>query len=261
MGALIIIRSVAVRRGVVPLEQERAAGDDADDGPPVSLQERGGADHDARREGELHLDRGEHALEHRDDEDQQDRDRDGRHAHDDRRVDHGALHLAHQGVVLLEEDGQSQENGVENAARLARGHHVDEEARERLWVAAEGVGQGVAGLDVEDHLLGDILQGLVLGLVGQDRQRLHQRQARVDHRGELPGEDHDVARLDARLAQAEAHLLGRFPDAHQDHPVLPDVPDDLVLGLGLHLALQDLPVRGVLGRVVEERHRSFSSSR
>ncbi len=42
--------------------------------------------------------------------------------------------------------------------------------REGLGVPAEGVGQGVAGLDVEDHLLGDVLQRLVLGLRRQDRR-------------------------------------------------------------------------------------------
>ena len=52
--------------------------------------------------------------------------------HDDARVDHRALHLAHQRVVLLEEDGQAEQDGVQDAAGLARGHHVHVQARERL---------------------------------------------------------------------------------------------------------------------------------
>ena len=46
--------------------------------------------------------------------------------------------------------------------------------------------------------------------VGQDVERLHQRQAGVDHRRELAGEDDDVARLDPRAAQAELDLLRRL---------------------------------------------------
>ena len=46
------------------------------------------------------------------------------HAHDHARVDHRALHLADEGVVLLQERREAQQDGVENTARLAGGDHV-----------------------------------------------------------------------------------------------------------------------------------------
>ena len=47
----------------------------------------------------------------------------------------------------------------------------------------------------------------VLGLLRQDVQRLHQRQAGVDHRRELPREDHDVAGADPAARHGELDLL------------------------------------------------------
>ena len=47
---------------------------------------------------------------------------------------------------------------------------------------------------------------LVFRLLGQDVQALHQRQARVDHRGELPGEDDDVPGPDSG-AEGEGDAL------------------------------------------------------
>ncbi len=79
--------------------------------------------------GKAETDGPEHFLEHRDDEDQQHRDRDGRDRHDDGRVDHGALHLADQGVVLFHEHGEPHEDRVENTARLAGRHHVHVQVR------------------------------------------------------------------------------------------------------------------------------------
>jgi len=65
---------------------------------------------------------------------------------------------------------------------------------ERLGCLRSAIGQGVAALDVVHDLARDVGQHLVLGLLRQDVERLHQRQAGVDHGGELPRKDHDVAR-------------------------------------------------------------------
>jgi hypothetical protein len=63
----------------------------------------------------------------------------------------------------------------------------------------------------------------VLRLLGQDREALHQRQPRVDHGRELPGEDHHLARLDPR-AEAERDLLRLAPHVDRDQPLLAEVP-------------------------------------
>jgi len=100
-----------------------------------------------------------------------------------------------------------------------------------------GVGDRVARLHVEHHLPHHGAQGLVLALAGQDVERLHQRQAGVDHRGELTREDHDVTHGD--LAHA---LAGRRPglvDLDNGEPLPPQ------LGHGL------VPVRRVNGRRLE----------
>src|SRR5581483_3663831 len=86
-------------------------------------------------------------------------------------------------------------------------HHVHIEIAERLRVLAERVGDGVARLDVEHHLAGDVFERRVLALHRQDVERLHERQAGVDHRRELAREDDDVAHLD----RAHPLLLLRRP--------------------------------------------------
>jgi hypothetical protein len=112
-------------------------------------------------------------------------------------IDHGALDLALERVGLLEEDGQAQQDRVQDTAGLTGGDHVHVERREHLLVLAHRVGQGLAGLDVVEHLLDDLAQRLVLALLREDVEALHERQAGVDHGRELAREDDDVARRDA----------------------------------------------------------------
>jgi hypothetical protein len=95
---------------------------------------------------------GEHLLEGRDDEDQQDQNRCTGHGEDDGRVDHGALDLPDERVVLLEEGRQAQQDRVEDTAGLTRRDHVHVELGEDLRVLAQGVGERVARLHVVEHL-------------------------------------------------------------------------------------------------------------
>ena len=98
---------LTVRRGVVLLEHVSAANGDGEEHPPVRFEEARRADDYAGRQRQCEAYRREHVLEDRDDEDKQGYYRDRRDAHDDRRIDHGALHLSHQGVVLFEERRQA----------------------------------------------------------------------------------------------------------------------------------------------------------
>ena len=77
----------------------------------------------------------------------------GGHTHDDAGIDHRPLHLPDEGVVLLHEAGEPHQDGIEDAARLARRHHVHIEIGEGVGVLGERVGHGVARLDVEHHLV------------------------------------------------------------------------------------------------------------
>ena len=181
-------------------------------------------------------------MERRDYEDEQHGHRDARDREDDGRVDHRALHLADDEVVFLEKLRQAQENRVENTTRFAGGHHVHVEIAERLGVLPQRVGEGVTAFDVVDNLARDIGQDLVLGLLLQNVEGLHQWEAGIDHRGELPREDDDVACLDPCLEQVEhaAALTLGLPHLHHDHTVLPQVRDDIVASCQVDLILDEI---------------------
>src|SRR5204862_113180 len=96
-------------------------------------------------------------------------------------------------------------------------------------ICSRRVGQRLAALHVVHDLPRHVGQDLVLGLLRQDVEGLHQRQAGVDHGGELAGEHDDVARLDpAAELDVELELLGRGADLDDDHAILAQVGDDVV---------------------------------
>ncbi len=179
------------------------------------------------------------------------RDGDGGDRHDDAGVDHGALHLADEGVVLLHEHRETHQDGVENTTRLTRRDHVDVELIERPRMLPQGVGHGVAGLDVEHHGAGHVLQRLVLALLGENVEGLHQRQTRVDHRRELPGEDDDVPHLDA--AAARLSTLRLLVDLDDGQPLAPQLGDDVLAAGGVDRRRLELAVQGSCS-VREARH-------
>src|SRR5256884_2337871 len=170
---------------------------------------------------------------------------------------HRAFHLSHDRVVLLEELGQPDQYGVEDAARFAGRDHVDVQIAERLGVLAQRIGEGLTALDVIDDLPGDVGEDLILGLLRQDVERLDERQAGVDHRGELAGEHDDVAGLDAAAElEVELELLGRRADLHHDHAVLSQVRDDVVASRQVDLVVDEIAFERASG-VLEERHGSL----
>jgi len=135
--------------------------------------------------------------------------------------------------------------------------HVDVQVAERLGVLAQRVGERLPAFDVVYDLPRRVGQNLVLGLLGQDVEGLHQRQARVDHGGELAGEHDDVARLDAAAElEAELELLGRGADLHDHHAVLAQVCDDVIAGRQVDLVVDEIAFERA-GGVLEERHGSL----
>src|SRR5207302_5138292 len=189
-----------------------------------------------------------------DDEDQQHGDRDDRHRQDDAGIDHRALHLPDDGVVLFEELGQPDQDGVEDAARFAGRDHVDVQVAERLGVLAQRVGERLTALHVIHDLPRGVGEDLVLGLLRQDVEGLDERQTGVDHRGELAGEHDDVAGFDAAAElEVELALLGRRADLHHDHAVLPQVRDDVVARRQVDLVVDEIAFERASGVLEEDR--------
>src|SRR5207248_4045760 len=85
----------------------------------------------------------------------------------------------------------------------------------------------------------DRLQLRARRLYPQDAEAADERDARVDHRRELPAEDRELGQLDAPEAAARL-LRGRRPallDAGDLEPLLPQAPRQDLLGLRLPRAL------------------------
>ena len=138
-----------------------------------------------------------HLLERRDDLDQHHADHADRDDEDADRVVHRALELALQLDGLLDVDRESVQDRVEDAADLAGRDEVDVELVEDLRMLPERVGERRALLDAVLHAEQDLLERLVLALVREDVEALHERQAGVDHRRELAREDLQILRPDA----------------------------------------------------------------
>ena len=68
-------------------------------------------------------------------------------------------------------------------------------------------------------------RALLSRLLGENREGLHQRQTRVDHRRELTGEDDDVARLDRAAAD---FLGGVLIDLDDTEPLLSELGNDVI---------------------------------
>ncbi len=151
-------------------------------------------------------------------------------------VGHRRLHLAVELDLLLDRVGQSQEHAVQHAPGLAGADHGDIETVERLRVLGECGREARPALDVHAHLVRDLGQDLVVGLLREDVQRAQQRQTGVDHRCELSREDRDVLHLDlvaeprdlqflrevlaALLLDVDGHVAHRAQLAHDELRVL-----------------------------------------
>src|SRR2546425_7730929 len=186
--------------------------------------------------------------------------------HDARRVDHRALDLALQLDGLLEVVGETDEDRVEDAADLAGLHHVGVEVGEDLAVLADRLGERGAALDVVLDGGDGAAEGFRVGLGGEDGEALHDGQPRVDHGGELPREDHDVARLhrraEARHRDVEVEPLALLLDAGRLRldALAAQADDHRLAARRLHLSLERL----ALGRYAlppVDRHRVPSLSR
>jgi hypothetical protein len=218
-----------------PPARRLVVGADADDREDDADEDRQAApardevahgDDDARRQRQLLAGAEqplEDRLELRDDEDHDRRDDEDGDADDGRRVDERRDHVAPQLDQLLDEGREALEDEVEDAARLARLDHVDEELIEDLRVAAHGGGQRRALLHVLPRLAEGLREELVVLLLREDFQTLDEREARVDHHGELAREDRQLLGLDlAALGElGDGHLAPLLLDGGEHHLLAP----------------------------------------
>ncbi len=196
--------SLPVRVLVMALTRTKMAIGDGDDDVPVGGHAVGDVQQQLGRPRQLDVQVLEHLDEAGDDElDQagQDQGRDGEHGH---RVDQGRYDLALQPGGLLAELGQALQHDVQHAARLAGLDHVAVEFVEGLRILGHALGEGGAALHLVGHRADDVLQHAGLGLLLQDVEGLHDRDAGVRQRGELAGEHGQV--LGAHAADGEGPL-------------------------------------------------------
>ncbi len=117
---------------------------------------------------------------------------------------------------LFDVGSKTLEDGVENTTGLARGDHVDVEIVEGCRVFAHRLGERGPALHILSHLEDDFLKDLVVLLLTEDVEALHQRQAGVDHHRELAGKDREVFRLDATAELRQGDLLAFLLDGGDD---------------------------------------------
>jgi hypothetical protein len=145
-------------------------------------------DDDPRRQRQLGVEAGEHRRKRRNDLPENHADHDAGNHDDGDRVDHRRLDLPLQLDVLLDVDRQPLQNRVENTARLARRNHVREQRIERVGELPHRIGQRGAALHRGSRLQDDLGEVLVVFLVAENIEALHERQPGVDHHRELAGE-------------------------------------------------------------------------
>src|SRR5581483_9756861 len=228
-------------------DRDRAADHEDDDERQPADEALGGGD-DRLRDAREIVGRAEvleDVLERRDDPAEQDEADADEDEENDGRIDHRAAKLALQLHRLFVVNGETIENRVEDAADLARLNEVAIELVEDLRVLAERVAEGRTAFDAALDVAKDAAEELVVGLVGEDVEALHDRETGVDHRREEarerdevllrnPGPDLERRQIDVErlLAHARRHELHRA-----------ELRLDAVLGLGLHGALAELTGR------------------
>src|SRR5262249_10846183 len=100
-------------------------------------------------------------------------------------------------------------------------------------------GQSRARLDVLANLQEDLLEALVLLLVGENLETLDEGEPGVDHDRELAGEDRENLRRDLAADLGERDLLAPLSYAGHAHVVRAKRSESDVLGIGRQHALLD----------------------
>ena len=147
-----------------------------------------------------------------------------REGDDGHRVDQRRLDGRAQLDRLFHVDRQALQDEVENTAGLARLDHVGRQIVEDDRILAHGIGQRGATFDRGPDTEQRFLKAGVLLVGAQNFQTLHQRQAGVDHDGELAEEHRHVLDLDLATAKSgQGEFLALLPDAAWRDAFLPEL--------------------------------------
>lgn len=198
-----------------------------------------------RREG---VHRREQVAELRQDEGDDDDDDGDREDGEDHRIHERGFDLLIHLMRLFIVDGEPLRDPVEPAAALARADHAEHERREHL-LRLERVGQARALAHLAQHALVHAAQtGADALVLGNDRERAHQTDARGEQRGKLAAQ---VAEL-LRTERARAAVCAAAGDALRVQSLLEQLRVQRVIVRRLHRAA-DGPSVDILCRVAEQR--------
>ena len=154
---------------------------------------------------------------------------------------------------VLQVGGEPGENLREQAALLAGVHHAVVEALEGLGMLHQRRREVVAALDPRADVADDIAHDLVVRLLGQPLEGTHDGDARVNHRGELAGEHHQVLQWD-RAAGGLALLPAGLLDGDDEEVAVQQIGNGILLGVGLDDVPNLLTGGGFTGDVAEGWH-------
>ena len=141
---------------------------------------------------------------------------------DGHRVDQRRLDGRAQLDRLFHVNGQALEDDVENTAGLASFDHVGRQVVEDDRILAHGIGQRGAAFDRGPDTEQRFLKAGVLLVGAENLQALHQRQAGVNHDGELAEEHRHFLDLDLAAAKSgHGKFLALLPDGAWRDALLP----------------------------------------
>ena len=203
-----------------------------------------------RGRGKLGAEARVNVAEHRHHFDQQeDGDQDG-HDGDDGRIHHGGLDLLAQSGGVFQIDGQAGQDFRQQTAFFAGGHHAHIKPVEHFGMLLQRLGKAVAAFDPGADIADDVAHGLVGGLLGQRLERLHHRQAGVNHGGQLAREDDQIGQADASAA-GPAFFADLFLDGDDEQIAIQQGGDRRLLGGRLD-GTANLPAGGGFARDIDK---------
>ena len=180
-----------------------------------------------------------HHLDH-DDADQHDRQRD-----QDHRIDHRRDGLGPDRVDGLGVGHKAPQHGVEVAGALARHQRRGVDAGKQIAVRRKRVGQRRAAAHLFVHIIQHRFEHRVGHARAQDVERLHERHAGLEQRGQLLVEHQElVARDLAALTEGKAAEAEPRPQRKDVQSFVLELPAKGGFALGDVNALDDLARRG-----------------
>ncbi len=129
------------------------------------------------------------------------------------RIEQRLLDLLFEGFRLFLVGRNLVQQGFQRARLLARLDQIHEEIVEVEGVLGKGLMQRRAALDIGLDVQDQLLHCRLVVAVGDDLERLHQRNARRQHGGELPAEDCDIA----GVGLAALAALALFANSRRRH--------------------------------------------